>query len=712
MTPDGTTPKRSEESKAAFIVEALDRFHLSDTAEADLRREALECDRFANGDQWDGAVSGARELDGRPCLTIDKTSPAIRQVTNDQRQNRPQVKVSPDDDGNEKTAKILEGMVRHIQVDSNSDIAIDEGFEQTVRGGWGYFRVLTDYVSDKTFEQEIKIKRIKDRFTVYVDPFCMEPDYSDARWYFIVEDMPKKEFKKKNPEASTSGSFLGANADSQRVWIGEDTVRVAEYWYYKEKTTELHELITGELVTDEEISAFKEANPDAPTPPIKRSRELTVKTVCCAKMTAFDILKEYEWAGKFIPIVPILGEDHEIDGKRTLRGLTYRMMDPARMYNYMSSAMVEGIALAPKAPYLLSEGQNEGYEQMWQMANRGSPSVLVYKPTSFMGQPAPPPMRITAEPPIQAMAHAIAQAAEDIMATSGVYRPTLGGQGNETSGRAILARQKQGDTANFNFVDNLTRSIRFLGCILLDLIPKIYDTARIVRIVHEDGTHEQVKINQHKAAGYQGPQPDQAGDDEELRKALEEIHDVTALKYDVVVQTGPSYNTKRQESADTTIQISQAYPQLWDKAGDLMVKFQDWPGASELSERLKKFLPPGIADEKDKTPLPPEVQQQMQQMGQMIEAMTKALNAAHDKLDNKSMEIESKERIAAQNNETKLATTAMQTELANALAVFKEELNHIRSQQQFAHTQEQAAIGNEMQQQALDQPQEAVQTEE
>jgi hypothetical protein len=675
-----------------ILKDGLEQFHIADEAEREPRREALEADRFALGQQWDNAITQSRQLQGRPCLTINKTAPAIRQVTNDARQNRPQVKVSPTDDGTEETAEILEGMVRHIQVSSNSDVAIDTAFDQSVRGGWGYYRVLTKYVNDESFLQEIKIDRIKDRFTVYFDPFCMEPDYSDARFAFIVNDIPKSEFERDYPTAKANNDMLGGQDTKQ--WIGEDTIRVAEYWRIEETDAQLHELEDGTTISSDKYDLAVQHAEQAPhiTPPkkIKRSRPIKQRKIMCYKITAFDVLESYEWPGKYIPIIPVLGEDHEIDGKRYLRGMTYSMMDAQRQYNYWTSAATEAIALAPKAPWLVAEGQIEGYEQIWQNSNVGTPAVLTYKPTALNGAPIPGPQRNQAEPPIQAMTLAIRQASDDMKSSSGIFDASLGNRSNETSGKAIMARQREGDTSTFHFIDNLTRSMRFLGLILLDLIPKIYDTHRVIRIVHEDGTHETTEINQHLKPGVA----------QQAQGAVQKIYDVTTAKYDVVINTGPSYTTKRQEALESMINISQAYPPLWHVAGDLMAKNMDWPGAMDLSERLKKTLPPQLQDQDEQDPQ--KAIQQNQQLSQMVEQLTQALHAAHDQIDTKAAELASREKIAQMNNETNLSIAeinALVKQMGNQFAVFKEELNHLRGQKQLDQQDQQFAAQHSLAQQ-------------
>ncbi len=666
------TPELDANEEKEFLLTAFSRFKLSAEAENQNRKDALEADKFSTGDQWPETIRTGRENgpNPRPCLTIDKTDPAVRQVVNDARQNRPSAKIIPQDDGDVKTAKTLEGLIRYIQTNSNSDVAIDNAYDQMVRGGWAYFRVLTEFCDNKSFNQDIKIKQIRNRFTVYPDPFAVEPDYSDMRFCFIVDDIPTEEFKKKYPKAKINDIDFQSVGDATMGWKTSEATRIAEYWVREEvKSGTLYEWLDG-TVSDQ-----------APPPPqeAKRQRDIYDTKVTCYKITAAEVIEQYEWAGKYIPIIVVLGEDHDIDGKRKIRGMVKQMMDPQRMYNYMSSASIEAIALAPKAPWLIAAGQIEGYENIWAQANVANFSHLPYNATDTNGVLHPQPSRISAEPPIQAITYAIRQASEDMQSTSGQFDPSLGKNVGNQSGRAIQNLQRQGSVSTFHFVDNLSRALRFLGVILLDLIPKIYDAARVVSITHENGDTHQMKVNRHLEQGFV-PKDAQGND--------VPIFDLTQMKYAVVITTGPSYSTKRQESSQTMIEISQAYPQLWDKAGDLIVNAQDWPMADKLSERLKKFLPPNIAEaDNPQEQIPPQVKQLLDQSHQMIDALTKQLNAANEQLQSKNTELASKEKIAAMNNETAVVIATIKGEMANNFGLLKEELAHLRHAQELAMAQ-------------------------
>lgn len=683
-----TTPTMLPDD-GTFLGLALERFDMAEQAERQTREKGLDDLKFRAGEQWPENIQNSRTVDQRPCLTINRIPQFVRQVTNDARHNRPSVKVSPvDDGGDQEIAKIINGIFRHIEVSSNADIAYDTAVEAQVTMGFGYFRVVTKYVDETSFEQEIAIQRIKNAFTVYFDPGCSEPDYSDANWAFIVDEMTKENFKSEFPDsAMASMEDFQSVGDHAPGWADGNSIRVAEYFVREHDERWLYQLDDGSIV-EEVPKGAKVAN----------KRRIRVPKIMWYKINAIEILEKQEWAGKWIPIIPVLGDDLDVDGKRELIGLVRFAQDPQRMLNYWVTAQTEAIALAPKAPWLLAAGQMKGFEDIWQTANIKTSSHLPYNPISIDGVSVPPPQRMTAEPPVQAMAQASLQASQYLKDVTGIYDASLGQGGTEVSGKAIQARQTQSNISNFHFIDNLSRSLKHLGRILVDLIPKIYDTERIVRIIGADGSTDTVTVNKQTMDPMTGIQKVE--------------NDITVGRYDVVVDIGPSYATKRQQSADSMIQVSQAYPALWQLAGDLMVGNFDWPGADALSERLKLALPPQIqqaveAEKNGQEPLPPQVQGQMQQMHQMIEQLTKALNEAHDTIDNKQVENQSRERIAAMNNQTKIVTTQITAHEAANTATLQAELDHVMMLGQ--HVLNQQALQNQA---ALNPPQEAAQPDQ
>jgi hypothetical protein len=610
------------------LAEMRHRYKMALGAYSDSREDELDDLRFMAGspdNQWQwpadvlqtrGSVQG-QTINARPCLTINKLPQHVRMVTNEQRQNRPSGKVIPaDDNADVQVAAIYDGMVRHIEYMSDADVAYDTACENQVTYGEGYIRVLTEYCDEDSFDQDLRIGRIRNSFSVYMDPMAQDPTGADAEFCFITEDLTKEEYEREYPNAAPLSSMLASGVGDQYLsqWLDENTIRIAEYFYYTHKKETLN-LYPGN-------NSFFEGTPEDKdmkrmgVKPI-RSREVDRRKVMWMKTNGFEVLQEQEWAGKYIPVVRVIGNEFEVEGQIYISGLVRNAKDAQRMYNYWTSQEAEMLALAPKAPFIGYGGQFEGYEMQWKTANTTNWPYLEVNPdvTDGAGAVLPLPQRAAPPLPQTGLIQAKMGASEDIKSTTGQYDASLGVGGNERSGRAILAREKQGDTGTYHYVDNLARAIRHITRQLVDMIPKIYDTERIARIVGIDGEVDMVKINPEQ------PEPVKEIRDMESGILIEKIYNPGVGKYDVVVTTGPSYMTKRQESMDAMSQILQGNPQLWSVAGDLFVKNMDWPGAQELADRLAKTIDPKLLENGDKDPALQAAEQQLQAMGQEMEQM-------------------------------------------------------------------------------------------
>ena len=664
---DQTEVTETESQADEAILElAKKRFAEADEAWADILKAAEDDLRFANGEQWPEDIKRGRELEGRPCLTINRLPQFIRQITNDQRQNRPSIKVSPVDDfADIETARIQQGIIRNVEYRSNADTAYDTAFDSAVRAGFGFLRVYTQYTHPMSFDQEIRIGRIADRFSVRLDPNFQEPDGSDANWGTVFQDMSPDEFK-----ATYPGAKLSQMTDWQGVtksagdWVKKEYVRVADYYYREFVEAEIVLISDGKSTKVLEKSKLPKIPGVLPEGiQVINERKTVIPKIKCCKHNGIEILEKTDWPGKWIPIIPVLGEEQIIDGKRVLAGVVRYAKDSQRMYNYWKSTETETIALAPKAPWIGYTGQFEGHEGKWNSANRINYPYLEVNPVTDASGASllPLPQRNMAEPPVQAITNASLYAADDMKATTGIYDAALGAKSNENSGIAIQRRNVQSQTSNFHFVDNLTKSIRHTGRIILDLIPYIYDTARAARILGDDGSEEIVKINQE--IKYKG----------EMRTFRFDVGD-----YDVTVDSGPNFETKRQEAAAAMMEFIKAMPQQAPLIADLVAGNMDWPGAQEIKERLKKQLPPELQDQPDdQKPLPPQAQAQMQQMDQMIQVLTEQLNKAQDQLDQKTKEIESKERIEVMKLENQAAIKLAELESKESLALLAHQISEL-----------------------------------
>lgn len=589
------------------IQEAIEFLKLANEADTMNRQEALEDLKFGGGDQWPVELQNSRNLESRPVITVNKVDNYCRQVCNQQRQQRPRIKVHAMNTHDDMVdAQTIQGIMRHIENNSNADHAYDNAFEYAVRMGWGYFRVRTDYVSEDSFEQEIYIDSIDNPFTVYFDPNSVAPDGSDADRCLITTMMPKKEFKKLYPEASVDGgtSFTQrGTGDSQSEWITKEDIRLAEYFYTVREKATLYQLSDGSSTFADDKDMF--ARLAAAGIVVVDQRPSYKKTIKYCKLTAIDIIEEGTWAGKYIPIIPVYGRHIVIGDKRKKFGMIRYAKDPQRMYNFWQTSITEGVALAPKAKWLMAEGQDEGHENDWANANIKSFPLLRYKQTDIEGRPAPVPQRLQPEPPQAGIMAAAAGVDDDIKSIMGVFDPAQLGQGN-ISGKALNGQQQQVDLTNYDYYDNLTRSISHCGTVILDLLPKIYDTERVMRIIGDDGKPELLTVNQRDSAG-------------------RVLNDMTVGQYDVVMDTGPGYNSKRQEAVDSMLPILAADPSLMQTCGDLVFRNMDWPGADVIADRLAAANPLAQIDEH--SDIPPQVQMQLAQGKKQVEELQQQLQA-------------------------------------------------------------------------------------
>lgn len=654
---------------------ALDRSsHNRDKMREDIRFAAATPD---DPWQWEKQDQTARK--GRPMLTINKMPQHIRQVTNDIRQNRPSIRFRPaDDKADPEVAEILMGLVRHIEANSDADIAYDTASEHQVVHGLGYIRVLADYISESSFDQDIFIGRVKDPFKVYDDPDAQDPAGADRRWLFIEEKLKEDDFKAQYPDADPiDWSFV----DAAQGWFSSDKdIRVVEYFEVVEKPVTLLLWASG-------ATSFKgEPMPEGVfmgEQPIK-TRKSQKCVVVWRKLNGQQVLEEKEFPSKFIPFARVIGNEWEVDGKTYLFGLVRPAKDSQRMYNVAQSAIVERVLQAPKVPWAAPAEAIEGYEKIWQTANTGNHSYLPYNHVDEAGNPIPSPQR-TSPTTVEAGLNQIAMgASDDIKSETGQYDASLGQKSNETSGRAIMARQREGDTATYHYVDNLARAVRHIGRIVLDMIPKVLDTKRVARIIGEDDEQQNATLDPSNKEALTEYQDDQG--------AMQRVFNPNIGTYDVHTTTGPSFTTRRVEAVEAMTEMTQANPQLWQVIGDLLVKNMDWPGADDMAKRLKLTLLPQVqADlyKDDGAPeIPPQMQQAMEQMQQQIQQMGDALGKAGDHVDQlESDKTQSNAEIEVKRIE---ANTKAYDAITKRLSALGPLLNPVEVQQLSSETQREA----------------------
>lgn len=634
--------KKAKGEDADILAEAKQCFEQAQEAEERNRQTALADMEFALlDDQWPEKIRKQREREGRPVLTINKLPTHIKQVVNDARQNKPSIKVHPvDSNADPDTAAILDGLIRNIEYSSNADVAYDTAVECAITGGFGYIRVGMDFAYDDAFDMDIMIHRVSNPFSIYGDPNAREADSSD--WYkaFVIDRMSQDEF-----ESQWGGKAqVDWNDDAwslvDTTWRDDDTVTVAEYWVREDVDRPIVMLSDGTILEREDMEREDvQMLLQAGIVQVARERMAKSSRVKQCFMSGVEILEKRDWPGRWIPIVPVYGEEFDIEGRRYFRSLIHRAIDAQSMFNYWRTASTELVALAPRVPYIGRKGAFDHDIERWNTANTESHPFLEYS-----GETPPARQPLDSGVAAGALQEAL-NASDDIKSIIGQYDASLGARSNETSGRAIMARQREGDVSTFHFIDNMSRAIRHTGRILIDLIPKVYSDARIVRIIGEDDKERAVQINQ------EFPQTDpRTGQPmmDEQGQAIMKMHDLTAGKYDLTVKTGPSFTTRREEAAAQMTELIRAFPDAAPIVGPELAKNLDWPGADKIAEKMEAAQQAGD---------PQQVQKQMQEMGGQLQKLQQEnQKLKQDKSDKileiqteaqlEQMKIESEEKIA------------------------------------------------------------------
>lgn len=604
--------------------EALKLFAQCEDNESHNRETGKDDIVFAReGVQWPADIAEQRLKEQRPCLTINKMPAFIRQVVNDARQNKPSIKVHPADSGADPdTAEVINGLIRNIEYTSNADVAYDTSTECAVGNGFGYIRVGLDYAYDDSFDQDITINRVLNPFSVYGDPNSTAADSSDWDVAFVVDRLSNAQFKR---EYGQKAFDAVTNWTDDGAWDGADwregeTVMVAEYWTREKYDREIVKLSDGsvhgkkELEADDELMALIAAGVVS----IESERVAKSCKVTQRFMSGAEVLKTREWPGRYIPIIPVYGDEFDIGGKRYFRSLIHNAIDAQRMFNYWRTTGTELVALAPKVPYIGEEGAFAVDIERWNTANTKSHAFLEHAQGTQMPQRQPLDSGVAAGALQEAL-----NASDDMKSIIGLYDASLGARSNETSGKAIMARQREGDVSTFHFIDNMARAIRHTGRVIIDLIPHVYNTERIVRVIGEDGSQEAKPVNQQfpKVDPKTGQPITNDGQPprDDMSNVVMAIHDLTSGKYDLTVSTGPSFTTQREEAAYQMTEMMRALPASAPILGKHLAKNLDWPGADEIAEELEALS--------GGPQIPPEVQKAIEEGKQLI-AQLKEENAA------------------------------------------------------------------------------------
>ena len=648
---DGNVKKRSSQDDKKIIEEALERFKICEELESDNRPRFKEALAFYGLEQWDPEIKRNREGDKespRPCLVMDKTRQHVKKVINDIRNNPPSMKARPvDDQADVEVAKVYDGLFRHIQDASNASEAYINAGKYAAIGGWGYWRVITEYSDPRSFDQDVRIMRVSNTFSVYLGPH-LEPTGCDAPYGFVFEDMSREDFKNKYPNAKEVDFHSTDKASNG--WSTKETIRVGEYYCKKNRTVTIVQMEDGQIMEqsehDKNTKAAQAANlmlpPEAqiPIPQIINTRSTTLTEIKWYKLTAEDVLMETTWPGeKYIPIVKVVGDELVMDdGEIVLNGMVYPAMDAQRLHNYSHSAFAEKVALAPKAPWVGAVGQFKTKAHDWKTANRRNIAVLEYDTVDVNGIAVSPPQRQIGSQIESGWQQIMLNTEHGVEAALGSYGASVGGPSRERSGIALREQKQQGEIGNLDYSANVAQGVTQTARILLEVIPKIYDTPRIARILGEDDSIDLAHLDPEQEQAVM-PMMDAFG--EETGKS----YNLNVGKYDVVVTTGPTFSTRRQEGAELMQQSLQGNPEMMALIGDLFYKILDVPYADKIAERLKAMLPPPLQQleqQKDKKPVDPRVtaaMAQAEQAMQMVQEKGMELQQAQAELDKLSLKV-------------------------------------------------------------------------
>jgi hypothetical protein len=635
---DAAAAQNDNPELGAIVTEAQERFKEVQTWESTASQRWQDDYRFANADpengyQWPNEIQKNRDVEDRPCLTVNITQQFNLQIINQQKKNKPRIKIRPT--GGQATfeaAQVWEGLCRFIEYDSNAQIAYDLASEFQVQCGLGWWRVNTKFVDDRSFDQKIVIEPITDPLTVFLDPFIKMRDGSDAKWGFVFSDLPRKEAEKRWPDLKDKLPLTSLGASEG--WITKDTVRVAEYFRKVEFDDELLDFtVKPDDPASERKTVLKSSLPEnvyttIAADPATRKRPSKNSKIEWFLIVGSEVVDETVWPGKYIPLVRVVGIETVIDGILDRKGNTRAMKDSQRIYNYWSSSAVENVALQGKTPWVAPAKAIEGYEVYYEQANRVNHAVLPYNDWDDDGQrQIAPPQR--AQPPVMAAAYVQGMriSIEELHRVTGQHSPNMDGQVIERTGAALNASDERGETAWFHFVDNFALAIAYTGRIILDLAPHIYDTKRVMQILNEDGTDAMIELD---------PEIKQS-----LVREMNQAGEITKLvlnpkvnQYNVQADSGPGYKTKRREAFQAlTLMLTQS-KELTPIIGDLMLKAGDFPLADEAAMRLRRMVPRqalGLGPTQNEQALTEQLQNLQALYAETLEQLGRERNASKSK---------------------------------------------------------------------------------
>lgn len=623
-------PVKATMTDSQILSEAKARLKFCRDNDHHNRENADKVLKFLLGDgysQWDANEVARREADKRIVLQINQLTKYAKQVIGDMRQNKVRVKVHPESsDADPETAKIREGIIGDVEYQSNAESIYDYARAYNAKCGYGAWRVRTRYTKENPFEQEPYLELIENPLNVYMDPSAKDPNYADAKYGFVIDQYTRKEFKEEFGElALTETLNTNPSEDSaDYLWWGTDFILVVEYFRVETMKVNKVLLSDGQIMTKKQADEYLagwEASPNKSTtiPTIQKEREVEEKEVKWYKLKGDAIIQRGDWPGPIIPIVLFHGEKINIGGKTHIYGMFHDALDAQRNLNYWYTALAEAVALQPKAPIVITPKEIAGFEKDYAQAHDKNTPFLLFNPDpSAPGRPG----RMDSAGVNPALFAQVEKAEQNLKDTMGMYNADVGDTGNEISGVAIRERQTPGDTATFIYHDNGNQAIAHSGRIINSIIPFLYDTERDARLKKDDETEAFVPINTtvQKATNALEKDPSKYGglDKKKLGDMMASpdagpfapYNDVKAGSYSVIISTGPSFATRRMEASAHMLQMAVALPNMNPLDKYFFIDKQDFDGAHDWAEAIRRTLPPGTMElrpgEEPPPPPPPD----------------------------------------------------------------------------------------------------------
>ena len=598
-------------------------------ASRDQRRQIEEDLAFSdpsNPAQWDETIKRQRETDPggvRPCYVFDQIGQYVSNVAGQVEQNPPALHALPVGDGADKrVAEKLDGFFRHIEHTSRAQQHYARALTSAARTGVGYLIVRPEYVNRALNWQEPRIGSEGDPLRVVFDPWSVEVDGSDATFGFVLTPISHREWDRQF-KGKDKVSF--GDAERSRSRDERESILIAEQWRTETQAKNMIVCIgqDGDETALEEDAYWEACQRAGYQLEVRGTYKDKVSCVKWSRMSGADLLtEETEYPASGIGIVPVYGYVGWSDGRMHYCGIPRRAMNPQRSYNYHMSEMHVFMGQAPKSPWIAAAAAVRGYEALWDRASVDSRAFLPFNHVDEANNAIPPPARTPLAVNLQNHVQGAEQAIRDIQASIGMYQASLGAPSNESSGVAIDARKQQGEAATAHFPGHLAASLGQVGKLCMEMIPRLLDTKRQLRILSIDQTPATVTID-----------PKQAGAFRETDQGL--VINPNVGRYDVRVVVGASFATQRSQAQAAFTEMMRANPALAPALAPLWAQTLDVPHADKLAQVLTAVAPPEVKailnPESDKQPQTADLMAKIQQLQQGLqEAIQHAQDAQQD----------------------------------------------------------------------------------